>query len=129
MVTVEEMPFSDSPKEAQGIMETLSRHTGVLGDAVSVLVALVLFGAFVRMLRRTKPDDIPMEMLYAPSEGGTLGSGEEGSGSGTGSDQIQPVTVDLINDMIRRKPENVGAALRNWMGKADPEATSEPGQN
>jgi hypothetical protein len=25
----------------------------------------------------------------------------------------------LINEMIRRKPQNVGAALRNWMGKGD----------
>jgi flagellar M-ring protein FliF len=129
MVTIEEMPFSDSPKEAQGILETLSRHTGVLGDAVSVLVALLLFGAFVRMLRKTKPDEIPMEMLYATSEGGQSGGGDEGSNTAAGgSAQAQPVTVDLINEMIRRKPENVGAALRNWMGKADPEGP-EPGQN
>jgi flagellar M-ring protein FliF len=79
-----------------------------------VLVAVILFGAFVRMLRSTKPDQIPMEMLTVTSD---TESAQALSGGRTSSGLTvpQPVTVDLINDMIRRKPENVGAALRSWM--------------
>jgi hypothetical protein len=32
--------------------------------------------------------------------------------------------VELINDMIRRKPENVGAALRSWMETDKPTGAS-----
>ncbi len=115
MVTIEEIQFSDSPKEPQSIFDSLTRNAGIWGDAASVLVALILFGAFVRMLRKTKPDEIPMEMLYPSAESGALG--EDGMPAGGGAPQEQGVTVDLINDMIRRKPQNVGAALKNWMGK------------
>lgn len=120
-VSIEEMPFQSIPKEEQGMLETLVRNSDLLRDAGAVLVAVVLFGAFVRMLKKTKPDEIPMEMLVAQSEtegGQALPGARGGSGSagpGAGMMIPQPVTVDLINDMIRRKPENVGAALRSWM--------------
>ncbi|MEI6714525.1 MAG: flagellar basal-body MS-ring/collar protein FliF [Verrucomicrobiota bacterium] len=112
VVTLEEMPFPDFPKEAQGLVDTLARHSDLLRDAGSVLVALILFGAFVRMLRKTKPDEIPMEMLYPQSESSLTA---EEAAAQAAADAPPPVTVDLINEMIRRKPENVGAALRNWM--------------
>jgi flagellar M-ring protein FliF len=113
VVSIEEMPFSDIPVAEQGVLDMISRNTDLLRDAGAVLVAVLLFGAFVRMLRRTKPDEIPMEMLTAQTETeavGTLPGGQSSSFA-----PPQPVTVDLINDMIRRKPENIGAALRNWM--------------
>lgn len=118
VVTLAEMPFPDSPKESQGILDTLSRNVEVLRDAGSVLVALILFGAFVRMLRRTKPDEIPMEMLYPPGDP-NVGMTPEEIARAAAVNAPQPVTVDLINEMIRRKPQNVGAALRNWMGKSE----------
>lgn len=119
VVTLEEMPFPDSPKEAQGWMDSVTKYADFLRDAGSWLLAIILFLAFVRMLRKTKPDEIPMEVLYPPSEGG--GSSEESTqgGGSSQSGQPQPVTVDLINEMIRRKPQNVGAALRDWMKRED----------
>jgi flagellar M-ring protein FliF len=117
-VSIEEMPFQTVPKEEQGLVETLVRNSDLLRDAGAVLVAVILFGAFVRMLKKTKPDEIPMEMLVAQSEtegAHQLPGGRGGSGGPGGLTIPQPVTVDLINDMIRRKPENVGAALRSWM--------------
>jgi flagellar M-ring protein FliF len=91
----------------------LARNSDLLRDAGAVLVAVLLFGAFVRMLRRTKPDEIPMEMLSAQTEAEPVGSLPGGQQNNFAAPQ--PVTVDLINDMIRRKPENIGAALRSWM--------------
>jgi flagellar M-ring protein FliF len=113
VVSIEEMPFSELPSIDQGIMDMISRNTDLLRDAGAVLVAVLLFGAFVRMLRKTKPDEIPMEMLSAQTEPEPVGSLPGGQQSAFASSQ--PVTVDLINDMIRRKPENIGAALRNWI--------------
>jgi flagellar M-ring protein FliF len=98
-------------------MEMVSRNTDLLRDAGAVLVAVILFGAFVRMLRKTKPDEIPIEMLSAETETEAVGNlPSSGGGQAGGSFSApQPVTVDLINDMIRRKPDNIGAALRNWI--------------
>jgi flagellar M-ring protein FliF len=124
VVSIEEMPFKDSPKEEVGILDTLMRNSDLLRDAGAVLVAVILFAAFMRMLKKTKPDEIPMEMLSAQSETESARalSGGQGASGGGGSFSVgQPVTVDLINDMIRRKPENIGAALRNWMDAEKPE--------
>jgi flagellar M-ring protein FliF len=95
----------------------------------------MLFGAFVRMLRRTKPDEIPMEALYSggdelvQSEGRSAAGGAGGSvgaaaSSGAGAKNASGVTVELINEMIRRKPQNVGVALRNWVDEENKGADS-----
>ncbi len=115
-ISIEEMAFQDAPKAPEGFLDSIAGHTDLLRDAGALLVAVILFGAFVRMLRKTKPDQIPMEMLSAQSETDGLQALPAGKGGiGGGMSMPQPVTVDLINDMIRRKPENVGAALRSWM--------------
>ena len=108
------MPFQATPRQEDSLVETLTKNSDLLRDAGAVLVAVILFGAFVRMLRSTKPDQIPMEMLTAPSDTESAQALSNGR-AGAGMNVPQPVTVDLINDMIRRKPENVGAALRSWM--------------
>jgi flagellar M-ring protein FliF len=113
-VSIEEMPFQATPKQEESIVETLTRNSDLLRDAGAVLVAVILFGAFVRMLRSTKPDQIPMEMLTVTSDT-EAAQALPGGRTSSGLTVPQPVTVDLINDMIRRKPENVGAALRSWM--------------
>jgi flagellar M-ring protein FliF len=131
IVSIEEMDFNPLPAEASGLVETLTKHADVLKDLGAVLVALVLFGAFVRMLRRTKPDEIPMEVLYSGTEelasnaGPGLGGTVASSGAaGSASKSPQGVTVELINEMIRRKPQNVGVALRNWVEEDKKDANS-----
>jgi len=94
-------------------MDSVSQNSDLLRDAGAVLVAVILFVAFVRMLGKTKPDEIPMEMLSSQVDTEAQGSLTNGKASSSGF--TQPVTVELINDMIRRKPENIGAALQNWM--------------
>ena len=59
---------------------------------------------FLRMVKKAKPDEIPIE-VFSP-----IGAGANGADQGA-----QPISVELINEMIRQKPENVGAALRDWM--------------
>jgi flagellar M-ring protein FliF len=94
-------------------MDSVSQNSDLLRDAGAVLVAVILFVAFVRMLGKTKPDEIPMEMLSSQVDTEAQSSLTNGKTSSPGF--TQPVTVELINDMIRRKPDNIGAALQNWM--------------
>jgi hypothetical protein len=54
-----------------------------------------------------------MEMLSSQVDTEAQSSLTSGKASSPGF--TQPVTVELINDMIRRKPDNIGAALQNWM--------------
>ena len=113
-VAVEEMPFPVSPKEAIGMIDQVTRNPEVVRDAASILVALGVFGVFLRMIKKTKPDDIPVEVLQLEADGR---SPQDSQDRGSDAPKVgdQPLTVDLINEMIRRKPENVGAALRTWM--------------
>ena len=94
-------------------MDSVSQNSDLLRDAGAVLVAVILFVAFVRMLGKTKPDEIPMEMLSSQVDMEAQSSLTNGKTNSPGF--TQPVTVELINDMIRRKPDNIGAALQNWM--------------
>jgi flagellar M-ring protein FliF len=129
VVTIEEMPFDPMTPEPKSFVHSITENWDLVKDAGAVLVALLVFGAFVRMLRRTKPDEIPMELLYA-GEDEIVTTDDAGSGtsstagaSGKGGSAVkapQQVTVDLLNDMIRRKPENVGVALKNWVGEDRP---------
>lgn len=117
-VTISEESFWDSPKESQGLFDRVAKYSDLVRDLGAVAVALVLFAVFFSLLRKTKPDEIPMELVYPTGESPISGDAEFVNG-GSGA---QPVTVDLINEMIRRKPQNVSAAIKNWMEK--PETTS-----
>jgi flagellar M-ring protein FliF len=70
-----------------------------------VLAAGVLILFFLRRLGREKPEAVPVELLreLPASEQRTL-TGSPGS-----------VTPELINELIRQKPTNVGTALRDWV--------------
>jgi flagellar M-ring protein FliF len=125
IVTIEEMPFDPMIPEPKGLMSSITENWSLVKDAGAVLVALLVFGAFVRMLRKTKPDEIPMELLYPNEEEivttDSAASAASGKGSGASAPKVtQPVTVELINEMIRRKPENVSAAIKNWVGEEKP---------
>ena len=74
-----------------------------------------------------------MEALYSggdelvQSEARSTAGGAAGgtvTSSGAGAKNAPGVTVELINEMIRRKPQNVGVALRNWVDEENKGADS-----
>ena len=70
---------------------------------VLAAVGLVIF--FFRRLGREKPEAVPVELLRElPSSDRRSLGGPPGS-----------VTPELINELIRQKPTNVGTALRDWV--------------
>ena len=77
--------------------------TGLRLLPVVVAAALVLF--FLRRLSREKPEAVPVELLRE------LPSGEQRALSGPPG----TITPELINELIRQKPTNVGTALRDWV--------------
>ena len=107
IVTLEEVSFETPAEPKTGVGDLIFAHPDVLKNGLAVAVALILFMVFLRMLKGAKPDEIPMELLEA-QRSTHLG----GAGAG-------PVTADMLNDMIRQKPDNVGLALRDWMSNGE----------
>ena len=88
----------------QGWVEVASRWGAIVGA-----VAILLF--FWRMLSKQKPEAVPVEVLsLTPTE----------------AQRVLPnasnVTPELLNDLIRQKPANIGVTLRDWVsaGSAQP---------
>jgi flagellar biosynthesis/type III secretory pathway M-ring protein FliF/YscJ len=76
-------------------------------------VALVVIGGFVRMLRKTKPDDVIMEQMEP--------AGLVGREADTEAEPLEPevITVEKINEMIKRRPSGVAAAIKSWISRSE----------
>ena len=104
IVSMEEVAFDNPPAQKAGILDMAMRNTDLVKNGVAILVAVVLILFFLRMVKKAKPDEIPIE-VFSP-----IGVGANGKEAAP-----REVSVELLNEMIRQKPENVGAALRDWM--------------
>lgn len=83
----------------QSWIETASRY-------VALAVALGAFFVFFRMLRRQRPEPVPVELLNAAAPGR--------NGARANGNSAAP-TPELLNELIRQKPAHVGTALRDWV--------------
>ena len=116
LVSLQEMEFQGSDQAAmiekavaetpglQGWLEMASRWAAVAG-AIAVLLV------FWRMLKRQKPEPVPIEVLSLTPENAAQRLPNAAN-----------VTPELLNDLIRQKPANIGLALREWVtaGTAQP---------
>jgi flagellar M-ring protein FliF len=108
MVTLREMPFAVEPvSQDLKAIATQNRVTTYL-DAAShwgaIAGAAVLLLIFLRLLAKQKPEPIPVEILTLPPE---MAARHMPSGG--------RITPDMVNELIRTKPANVGVALRGWV--------------
>jgi flagellar M-ring protein FliF len=78
-------------------LEVASRWVAVFGAAGVLLV-------FWRMLKRQKPEPVPIEVLSLTPEN-----------AARSLPNASNVTPELLNDLIRQKPANIGLALRDWV--------------
>jgi flagellar M-ring protein FliF len=59
---------------------------------------------FWRLLKRQKPEPVPIEVLSLTPEN-----------AAQRMPNASNVTPELLNDLIRQKPANIGIALRDWV--------------
>jgi flagellar M-ring protein FliF len=108
IVALQELPFVAEPvsqqiqaiqseNRVQGWIEVASKWAGVIGAAFVLLI-------FLRMLSKQKPEPVPVEILTMPPD---LAARSLQNGS--------TVTADMLNQLIRQKPANIGTALRDWV--------------
>ncbi len=104
-VSLEEVAFEAQPAAAKpAVTDMLYNNQDLVRSVVALLVAGAVILIFLRLLKRVKPDEIPLEILDA--NGLALSEGSSGNAD---------ISPEMLNDLIRQKPANVGAALRGWM--------------
>ncbi|MFA6286543.1 MAG: flagellar basal-body MS-ring/collar protein FliF [Opitutaceae bacterium] len=109
LVSLQETPFQ--PVAADERIQRLTTETRVQGWVetgsryLAVAIALGAFFVFFRMLRRQRPEPVPVELLAMAAA----------HGSGRSNGHQATLTPDLLNELIRQKPANVGTALRDWV--------------
>lgn len=118
LVSLQEQPFQGAlqlPEQfeaAQGetrIQGWLAAASNWAAIGGAVLVLLI----FLRVLSRQKPEPVPVEVLSLSPEAAARSLPNSNS-----------VTPELLNELIRQKPNNVGVALRDWVSAGTPVAAS-----
>ena len=108
LVSIQEIAFQTEPisqqlqqiqteTRVQGWIESASRYVAVL------FAAIVLF-IFWKTLKKQKIEPVPMELLAAPPDAAHRALQANGT-----------LTPELLTELIRQKPANIGTALRDWV--------------
>ncbi len=120
LVSLQELPFQAAeriPAQVEAIAQA-NRWQGWIDAArgwTPVIGAAVVLFLFWRTFRRQKPEAVPVEVLsLTPAAARSLPSSSS------------TVTPELLNELIRHKPANVGVALRDWVAAG---ASPGPGKN
>jgi flagellar M-ring protein FliF len=109
LVSIQEVPFQSAEPlptqieaiqgegRLQGWLDMASHWSAIVG-AIGVLIV------FLRILSRQKPEPVPIEVLSMSPDAASRALPNSNS-----------VTPELLNELIRQKPANVGVALRDWV--------------
>ncbi len=112
LVTVNEMVFAPDPiaLQTQTLNEGLDLQKWIeLGKSfVGVVLGIGVVVFFLQMLKRTKPQEISIEVLQP--EQVLQNKSLENNGT---------VTPEMLNELIRQKPANIGVSLREWIGESE----------
>lgn len=109
VVALQEIDFAADPVvETVGVLQDEERlyHWMDLGrNVLGIALAVGAFGFFLRLLKRHKPGEMSLELLRP----------DDDRQAGRALEPGAHVTPELLNDLIRQKPANVGHTLKEWM--------------
>jgi flagellar M-ring protein FliF len=100
-VTLQEVAFEGQVETKPKLTDLIYSNSDLLRNAIACVVAFGVLLVFVGMLKRSKPDAIPIELLR--------------SEPASSAPSTPAISAEILNELIRQKPANVGAALRGWM--------------
>jgi len=109
LVTLSEVAFPDPENEpgVMGVDGPVFRWIEIARNFIAVGVAVVIFVVFLRMLKKHRFENFGIELLGE----------DEKSGEAEEANKPAPApTPELLNELIRQKPDNVSTALKNWLG-------------
>jgi flagellar M-ring protein FliF len=93
----EQIQKIQSETRVQGWIETASRY-------IAMGVAAIVLLVFWRMLKKQKIEPVPMELLAEVPDPTKRALQSNGG-----------ISPELLNELIRQKPANIGTALRDWV--------------
>lgn len=127
-VSIKEMAFP-ATVAALPVADQMGGYMEMIRPIAALAIAALVFAIFFFMLRRAKPEDVSFELVdetdmknqepAALPDSPTADSDEQDL-----QEQENPflptaknlkVSPELLNQLIRQKPENVGATLREWL--------------
>ncbi|EDY84351.1 flagellar M-ring protein FliF [Verrucomicrobiia bacterium DG1235] len=108
-VTVKEMAFAVDPFENHGELlkedATIQRYIELGKNGIGAVLGIGVIIFFMQMLKRYKPEKMSIEVLQ-PDQMLQTRKMEDTS----------VVTPEMLNELIRQKPANIGVSLRDWIG-------------
>ena len=108
LVTLEEAVFhsvNEAPVDGLVQMQEQFMQWYEVGrNFLALIIAIVMFVIFLRMVKRHKPGAEELEIL---AEGGP-------NGMQKAAEMPSFLTPEMLNELIQEKPENVSTALKNW---------------
>ncbi len=112
LVTVTEMTFAPDPYLVQ--TETLQKEVDFqkwveYGKSIGgIVLGIGVIVFFLQMLKKNKPEQISIEVLQPEQVLQNRKLEENGT-----------VTPEMLNELIRQKPANIGVTLREWIGEPE----------
>ena len=110
LVTLQEVEFQGTDAAAAQIQAAEATAPGIQGwlevasKWAAVAGALAVLLVFWRLLKRQKPEPVPIEVLSLTPDSASQRLPNPAN-----------VTPELLNELIRQKPANIGLALRDWV--------------
>lgn len=122
-ITLEQLPFNEQPAiELSQRLEkdgTRQFYWEVGKNVLYALVALIMLMVFLKLLKKTNSNDIPISLSTGDDTNGAgaSGDGTEGDPAGSWRKDAKPgvVTVEVLNALIRENPGNMTQAVRSWL--------------
>jgi flagellar M-ring protein FliF len=118
-VSIQEVDFPSSITQSTGLTDQIGGYMELIRPIAALVIAAIVFAIFFIMLRRARPEQISFELvddaIGNPSKGALRSRSTDDPNSLLPSAKSLKVSPELLNSLIRQKPENVGATLREWL--------------
>ena len=111
-ITVTEMDFAASPFEDHSSIlrkeVNFQRYVEMGKNGLGAILGIGVIVFFLQMLKRHKPEKISIEVLQP-----------EQMLQGRRLEDTSAVTPEMLNELIRQKPANIGLSLREWISETE----------
>jgi flagellar M-ring protein FliF len=119
-VSIQEVDFPSSVAQSGAVADQIGGYMELVRPIAALAIAAIVFAIFFFMLRRAKPEEISFELVdETPKnevpQAALPSTEEEEQPSFLPVAKNLKVSPELLNTLIRQKPENVGATLREWL--------------
>ena len=116
-VSIQEVVFPSAVNSLSTPVDKVTGYMEMARPIAALAIAAIVFAVFFFMLRRAKPEEISFELV----DDAAMAANTQAISDAENSQQLLPgakslkVSPELLNSLIRQKPENVGATLREWL--------------